>query len=71
VLLNASTAGTVAFGAATDYAGFGEPLSVAIAALSGDALHPDIAVADASTATVMLHNASAPGTFAQPVQVGQ
>jgi hypothetical protein len=71
VLLNASTPGTVAFGAATDYAGFGQPLSVAIAALSGDALHPDIAVADSTTATVMLHNAAAPGTFAQPVQVGQ
>jgi hypothetical protein len=71
VLLNASSPGTVAFGAATNYAGFGQPLSVAIAALSGDALHPDIAVADASTATVMLHNASTPGTFAQPVQVGQ
>ncbi|GAC1453646.1 MAG: hypothetical protein PVSMB6_08390 [Steroidobacteraceae bacterium] len=71
VLLNASTAGTVSFGAATNYAGFGQPLSVAIAALSGDALHPDIAVADATTATVMLHNAAAPGSFAQPVPVGQ
>ncbi len=53
----------------TSYLGFGQPLGVAIADLNGDG-HPDIAVADGSTATVMLQIATAPGTFAQAVQVG-
>jgi hypothetical protein len=57
------------FLAATSYPGFGQPLSVAIADLNGDG-HPDIAVADGASATVMLQNATSPGTFAQPVQVG-
>ena len=57
------------FLAATSYAGFGEPLAVAIADLNGDG-HPDIAAADGASATVMLQSATAPGTFAQPVQVG-
>jgi len=57
------------FLAATSYPGFGQPLSVAIADLNGDG-HPDIAVADGASATVMLQSATSPGTFAQPVQVG-
>jgi hypothetical protein len=66
LLQSSTTAGT--FGTATSYAGFGNPLSVAIADLNGDG-HPDIAVADGYTATVMLQNASSPGTFANPTQV--
>jgi FG-GAP-like repeat/FG-GAP repeat len=57
------------FLSATSYAGLGQPLSVAIADLNGDG-HPDIAVADGDSATVMLQSATSPGTFAQPVQVG-
>jgi FG-GAP-like repeat/FG-GAP repeat len=57
------------FLSATSYAGLGQPLSVAIADLNGDG-HPDIAVADGATATVMLQSATTPGTFAQAVQVG-
>ena len=57
------------FLAATSYLGFGQPLSVAIADLNGDG-HPDIAVADGASATVMLQSATSPGTFAQAVQVG-
>jgi hypothetical protein len=53
----------------TTYLGFGQPLGVAIADLNGDG-HPDIAVADGTTATVMLQIATSPGTFAQAVQVG-
>jgi hypothetical protein len=53
----------------TSYAGFGQPLGVAIADLNGDG-RPDIAVADGNTATVMLQIATSPGTFAQAVQVG-
>jgi FG-GAP-like repeat len=66
LLQSATTPGT--FGAATSYAGFGQPLSVAIADLNGDG-HPDIAVADGWSATVMLNNAASPGTFANPVPV--
>ena len=57
------------FGTATVYRGMGQPLSVAIADLNGDG-HPDIAVADGTSATILLQNASTPGTFANPVQVG-
>ena len=57
------------FLAATSYQGFGQPLAVAIGDLNGDFL-PDIAVADGNSATVMLQIATAPGTFAQAVQVG-
>ena len=57
------------FLAAASYQGFGEPLAVAIGDLNGDG-HPDIAVADGTSATVMLQIATAPGTFAQAVQVG-
>jgi hypothetical protein len=66
LLQSTTTAGT--FGPATSYAGYGQPLSVAIADLNGDG-HPDIAVADAYTATVMLQNAASPGTFANAVPV--
>jgi len=58
------------FQAASSYAGFGEPLSVAIADLNKDG-HPDIAVADGASAVVLLQIATAPGTFNQGVQVGQ
>ena len=66
LLQSATTPGT--FGPATSYAGFGQPLSVAIADLNGDG-HPDIAIADGYNATVMFQSASSPGTFAQPVPV--
>jgi len=66
LLQNASSPGT--FGAANSYAGYGQPLSVAIADLNGDG-HPDIAVADANSATVMLQSATSPGTFANAVPV--
>ena len=69
LLQNAAPAQAGTFAAATVYAGMGQPLSVAIADLNGDG-HPDIAVADGTSATVMLQNASTPGTFANPVQVG-
>ena len=67
VLLQSTTAAGT-FGTATSYAGYGEPLSVAIADLNGDG-HPDIAVADGYSATVMLQNAASPGTFANPTPV--
>jgi hypothetical protein len=66
LLQSTTTAGT--FGTATSYAGYGQPLSVAVADLNGDG-HPDIAVADGYTATVMLQNAAAPGTFANAAPV--
>jgi hypothetical protein len=69
LLQNAAPAQAGTFGAATVYAGMGQPLSVAIADLNGDG-HPDIAVADGTSATVLLQNASKPGTFANAVQVG-
>ena len=67
LLQDAAHPGT--FLSATSYAAFGEPLGVAIADLNKDG-HPDIAVADGASALVLLQNATAPGTFAQPVQVG-
>src|SRR5256886_6864977 len=57
------------FLAATSYQGFGQPLGVAIGDLNGDG-HPDIVAADGASAIVMLQIATAPGTFAQAVQVG-
>jgi hypothetical protein len=66
LLQSTTTAGT--FGTATSYAGWGQPLSVAVADLNGDG-HPDIAVADGFTATVMLQNPASPGTFANAVPV--
>jgi hypothetical protein len=66
LLQNASSPGT--FATATPYAGFGQPLSVAIGDLNGDG-HPDIAIADGNSATVMLQNASSPGVFTGPVPV--
>jgi hypothetical protein len=67
LLHNPATPGT--FQTATSYAGFGQPLSVAIGDLNGDGF-ADIAVADGTSATVMLNTAGKPGTFANPVQVG-
>lgn len=67
LLQSSTTAGT--FGTATVYPGFGQPLSVAIGDLNGDG-HPDIAVADGTSALVLLQNAASPGTFANPAQVG-
>ena len=55
---------------ATSYAGFGQPLGVAIGDLNKDRL-PDIAVADGSSATVMLQIPGKPGQFSPAVQVGQ
>jgi hypothetical protein len=54
---------------ATSYSGLGQPLSVAIADLNHDG-HPDIAVADGISATVLMQNAASPGTFAPAAQVG-
>jgi hypothetical protein len=57
------------FLAATSYSGLSQPLSVAIADLNHDG-HPDIAVADGISATVLMQNAASPGTFAPAAQVG-
>jgi hypothetical protein len=53
--------------AAQSYAGFGQPLCVAVGDLDGDG-KPDIAVADGNTATVMLQT-STPGVFANGTQI--
>jgi FG-GAP-like repeat len=55
---------------ATSYSGFGQPLGVALGDLNGDG-HLDIAVADATSATVLIQSSSQPGTFAPAKQVGQ
>jgi hypothetical protein len=52
---------------AQSYAGFGQPLCVAVSDLNGDG-RPDIAVADGDTATVMLQTTT-PGVFASGVQL--
>ena len=52
-----------------NYAGFGQPLGVAVGDLNNDG-HPDIAVADGTTATMLLQSAATPGTFASGVQIG-
>lgn len=70
LLQNPAPAQAGTFAAATVYPGMGQPLSVAIGDLNGDG-HPDIAVADGTSATVLLQSATSPGTFANPVQVGQ
>ncbi len=69
LLQNPAPAQAGTFAAATVYPGMGQPLSVAIGDLNGDG-RPDIAVADGTSATVLLQNAASPGTFANPVQVG-
>jgi len=69
LLQNPAPAAAGTFATATVYPGMGQPLSVAIGDLNGDG-HPDIAVADGASATVLLQNAATPGTFANPVQVG-
>jgi len=69
LLQNPAPAAAGTFGAATVYRGFGQPLSVAISPPTGGSL-PFIAVADGTSATVMLPNAGTAGTFANPVQVG-
>ncbi len=56
--------------AATNYAGFGQPLGVALGDLNNDG-RPDIAVADSTTATVLIQSATQPGTFAPARQVVQ
>ena len=55
------------FGAATNYAALGQPLSVVIRDLNNDA-RADIAVADGPSAGVLLQNAD--GSFAAETQVG-
>lgn len=67
VLLHGATAGT--FQPRTDYTGFGQPLGVAIQDLNGDH-NPDIAVADGTSATVLLQIGNT-GTFNEAVEVGQ
>jgi hypothetical protein len=52
-----------------NYTGFGQPLGVAVGDLNNDG-HPDIAVADGTTATMMLQSTTTPGTFASGVQIG-
>ena len=69
LLQNAAPAAAGTFAAATVYPGLGQPLSVAISPATGGAL-PFIAVADGTSAAVMLPVAATPGTFANPVQVG-
>jgi len=69
LLQSPSPAAAGSFGTATSYPAFGEPLSVAIGDLNADH-HPDIAVADGTSAIVLLQSSTTPGTFANPVQVG-
>lgn len=52
---------------AQSYAGFGQPLCVAVGDINGDG-KPDIAVADGNTATVMLQTTT-PGVFASGAQI--
>jgi len=70
LLQNPAPAQAGTFATATVYPGMGQPLSVAIGDLNGDT-RPDIAVADGTSATILLQSATTPGTFASPVQVGQ
>jgi hypothetical protein len=68
VLLQSSTQAGV-FTPAAVYPGYGHPLGLAIADLTGDG-HPDIAVADGPSATVLFQVANQPGVFQNPVIVG-
>jgi hypothetical protein len=70
LLQNPAPAQAGTFATATVYPGMGQPLSVAIGDLNGDT-RPDIAVADGTSATILLQSATTAGTFANPVQVGQ
>lgn len=66
LLQSATVAGS--FLPANSYAGYGQPLAVAIGDLNGDG-RPDIAAADGDSASVMLQSAT-PGTFNNAVLVG-
>lgn len=65
LLQDATNRGTLK--ASQSYAGFGQPLGVAVGDLDGDG-RPDIVVADGNTATVMLQT-STPGVFGGGTQI--
>ncbi|HEY4341286.1 MAG TPA: VCBS repeat-containing protein [Steroidobacteraceae bacterium] len=67
MLQDPANPGTFALGGS--YAGYGQPVSIAIADLDHDGL-PDLVTADASAAVWYQNLAAAPGTFAIQTQIG-